>query len=160
MKKNLIRLFLALVCAVLLAGICRTAILYFGNKFPNQLYFGDQYTQILLPTSLEDYIIARDILEEAETALSTITDEEDASERFGQLGYLCVTNSYAVSETHNLDHIASCFSGNSGYIWVKYSTEAYDENGTLLSGSWRILSRWELRKTEDGWIVISVREAP
>jgi len=160
MKRKFARILLALACVLLLAGICRTAIIYFGNMYPNRMYFGNQYTEIILPTSLEDRFIAREVLNEAETALSTITDEEDAVDRFGKLGFLCVTNSYAASETHDLDFIAARFTGRSGYIWVKYSTEAYDKDGTLLSGSWRILSRWELIQNEDGWIVTTVREHP
>lgn len=160
MKKKAVRIIIIIVCALLFVSCLRTAILYFGNYIPNKDYFGDDYKQIVYPTSISDYITAKEILKEADNALSTITNFETAEKDFGELGYLCVTDDDAVTEKHKLKFVAADFSGDNGYIWVKYSSEAYDKDGEVTSGSWDILSRWELEKKDNKWVVVSRKEHP
>ncbi|MBQ2703934.1 MAG: hypothetical protein IJF58_00135, partial [Clostridia bacterium] len=103
---------------------------------------------------------AKKFLKEADNALSTITNNEIAEKDFGKLGYLCVTDDEAVTEKHKLKLVAANFSGDSGYIWVKYSSEAYDKDGEVTFGSLGILSRWELEKKDNQWVVTSIKEHP
>ena len=37
---------------------------------------------------------------------------------------------------------------------------AYDKDGEVTCGSWSILSRWELEKKDDQWVVTSIKEHP
>jgi len=163
MKKRILRIIVIVLCVLLFFALTRTALVYFGNYVPNKAYFGSDYEQVIYPTSIPDYLIAKEVLKKADTALSTITDDKNAEGQFGKLGYLCVTDDEAVSEKHKLDFIAADFSKGKGYLWVKYSSEAYDENGEVTCGSGGsegILARWELEKINDRWIVISTKESP
>ena len=160
MKKKAIRIIIITICVLLFIGCLRSTILYFGNYIPNKDYFGNEYKQIIYPTSISDYITAKKILKEADNALPTITNDETAEKDFGELGYLCVTDDEAITEKHKLKFIAANFSGDSGYIWVKYSSEAFDKDGEVTFGSWGILSRWELEKKDNQWVVTSIKEHP
>ncbi len=159
MKKKAIRITIIILCICLFSLGLRTAILYIGN-ISNKDYFGNEYKQILYPTSISDYITAKEILSTADDALSTITNHEAAKTSFGELGYLCVTADEAVAETHKLKFIAANFSDDKGYIWVKYSSEAYDNAGEVAFGSWDMLSRWKLEKADNKWVVTSIKEHP
>lgn len=160
MKKKAIRIIIIIICALLFIGCLRATILYVVNYIPNKDYFDNEYKQIIYPTSISDYITAKEILREADNALSTITNDETAEKDFGELGYLCVTDDEAVTEKHKLKFIAANFSRDSGYIWVKYSSEAYDKDGKVTFGSWDILSRWEIEKKDNKWVVASRKEHP
>ena len=160
MKKRILRKIVIVLCVLLFFALTRTALVYFGNYVPNKACFGSDYEQVIYPTSIPDYLIAKEVLKKADTALSTITDDKNAESQFGKLGYLCVTDDEAVSEKHKLDFIAADFSKGKGYIWVKYSSEAYDEKGELTYGSKDGLARWELEKINDDWMVTSTKEHP
>lgn len=160
MRKSMIRILIVGLCILFFIAALRTALVYCGNYYPNKDYFGNEYTQIIYPTSISDYLIAREVLKEADKALSTITNLERAEANFGELGYLCVTDNDAVTEKHKLEFISACFSGDEGYIWVKYSSEAYNKDGDVTFGSWRILSKWQLEKRDNQWVVISINEHP
>ena len=160
MKKKIIRIMIIVIFSLLFVGLIRAAHIYIGNLPGNKALFEDEYEQIIYPTSISDYLIAKEVLKEAERALSTITDRETAQEMFGTLGYLCVTDSEAVTEKYALDFIAAKFSDDTGYIWVQYSSAAYDKQDECTYGSWDILSRWELEKVEDKWVVTSIKEHP
>ena len=160
MKKKATRIIIITICMLLFIGCLRATSLYVDNYIPNKDYFDNEYKQIIYPTSISDYITAKKILKEADNALSTITNDETAEKDFGELGYLCVTDDEAVTEKHKLKFVAANFSGDSGYIWVKYSSEAYDKDGEVTFGSWCILSRWELEKKDNQWVVTSIKEHP
>ena len=160
MNKKAIRIIIIIICVLFFVGCLRTAILYVGNYIPNKDYFDDEYKQIIYPTSISDYITAKRILKEADNALSTITNKGTAEKNFGELGFLCVTDDKAVTENHKLKFIAANFSGDSGYIWVKYSSEAYDKDGEVTFGAWDILSRWQIDKKDNKWVVASIKEHP
>ena len=158
MKNKAIKIIIITISVLLFIGCLRAVMLYVGNYIPNRDYFGDKYNQIIYPTSISDYITAKEIIKEADNALSTITNDENAEQLYGELGYLCVTDNEAVTEEHKLKFIAADFSRDKGYIWVKYSSEAYDKDGEVTYGSWDILSRWELEKKDNKWVVISTKE--
>ena len=71
-----------------------------------------------------------------------------------------MTDDDAVAEKHKLWRVAARFSEDTGYIWVKYSSQAYDETGEVTTGSWNILTKWELEKQDGRWVVTNVNEAP
>ena len=67
----------------------------------------------------------------------------------------------ALYETHSLELLSAHIDENHGYMFVEISQEAIDENGEAVSGSWGVLSLWEIEKDTDGnWKVISIREGP
>ena len=48
--------------------------------------------------------------------------------------------------------------GNTGYIWVEYSTKYYDLNETLIYGAEKVISRWDIEKENDVWKVVNIDE--
>lgn len=157
MKKKTLRILIITIILILCIGIFRTAFVYFVKAY-TKVHFGDEYNEILYPTALDDYFIAKEVLKDVDKALSTITDFESAVEKFGVLGYLCVTDENAVREEHNLHFISANFSENTGYIWAEYSTKAYDKNGKLESGAILVLFKLKLEKIENEWCVTSINE--
>lgn len=47
-----------------------------------------------------------------------------------------------------------------GYIWVLYSVEGYNADGSLLYGTWLSSAKWEIKKTDEGWKITGITEAP
>ena len=159
MKKRIIRIGIIVLSALLCVAVLRAALIYYVN-YDCKNYFDSEYKQIVFPTSISDYITAQKVLKNADAALSTITTYENAYNQFGELGYLCVTDDDAVSQMHRLRLVAGHFSQDEGYVWVKYTSVAYDVDGAITSGSWDILAKWELEKQEGQWVVTNVNEAP
>lgn len=65
---------------------------------------------------------AKEVLKEADKALSTITDHENAKNEFRQLWFLCVTDDEAVTKEHKLKFISANFSGDEGYSNIQGRT--------------------------------------
>lgn len=159
MKRRIIRIGVTVLCVLLCATVLRAAWIYVGN-YSCKKHYGDEYKQIVYPTSISDYITARKVLKTADEALYTITTDEKAYEQFGELGYLCVTDDDAVSQMHRLRLIAGHFAQDEGYMWVQYTSVAYDVDGEITTGSWDILTKWKLKKQDGRWVVTNVNEAP
>jgi len=47
-----------------------------------------------------------------------------------------------------------------GYIGAYYSYAAYDEAGDLITGSWRIPTKWKIHKENGKWEITDIYEAP
>ena len=159
MNKWIIRAGIIVLCALLCVAVLRAAWIYVGN-YSCKKHYGNEYLQVVYPTCISDYITARKVLKTADEALSTITTDEKAYDQFGELGYLCVTDDDAVSQRHRLRLIAGHFAQDEGYMWVKYTSVAYDVDGEVTTGSWNILTKWELEKQDGRWVVTNVNEAP
>ncbi len=112
-----------------------------------------------------DHLQAMPVMKLAEEAFSDVdSTREDAMDKYGLLhrySYAEDTYSDAVSERHSLQLWACRFFGTTGYMWVRYSSEAYNASDVVTSGSWDVLSLWSLEKNEDGqWIVSHIKEHP
>ena len=71
-----------------------------------------------------------------------------------------MTDDDAVAQMHRLRLIAGHFAQDEGYMWVQYTSVAYDVDGEITTGSWDILTKWELKKQDGRWVVTNVNEAP
>lgn len=60
----------------------------------------------------------------------------------------------------NLKRIFVSHNFKDGYIWVKYDEEQLDSSGNIVSGSWRIISRWKIHKENGEWKVVDIKEHP
>lgn len=58
----------------------------------------------------------------------------------------------------SIELVTTSQSDDSGYIWVKYSAEYYDEAGNLLMGMAETYSRWDIEKKNGIWVVTAVDE--
>ncbi len=160
MKKNIIRISIITIILILCIGVLKTSGIYFANLYTEDYYGADEYKQIIYPTSVDDYFTAKKVLKKVDKALSTITDFESAEKNFGELGYFCVTDESAVRENHCLIFVAADFSGDTGYVWGNYSTNAYDKNRENVSGVGLSLFKLELERIGNEWYVIEVKEHP
>lgn len=165
-KKKTCIILALLLAAGFAAVLFRTCFVYWSFLSPNKSYFGDDYVQVLYPTGIRDYHIAKGVLDDAEAAFSCITTDAHAEEEFGKLARFCVTDEDAVSEQHAINLVSARFTRHTGYMWVSYYQTAYDKNHTVTSGNGgksigsQILSRWELSQDGGKWTVTAIREHP
>lgn len=113
--------------------------------------------------SREDRQTAQAVLDKAEAAFSDLTTPRDQkAEAYGLLArYATEAELNAAAETHSLELWSAHFELVSGRMWVFYSQECYDEEGTILSGSWNIPSLWYLEKNASGeWEIVGIKEHP
>ena len=113
--------------------------------------------------SAEDLAIANQVLAEAEAAFRDIsTPDTEREERYGKLSrYATAAERNAAGESHSLELWSARFHSTDGAMWVYYSQEAYDKDGELICGSWRIPALWYLEKSKAGeWEVVGIKEHP
>lgn len=144
------------VCLPFLKGV----YYYFYNSGEKD-YYGENYNEILHIASLNDRYMSSKVLKQIDDAFSFIGTKDEADEKFGVLGRYTVDSSRAVSEEHDLKFITANLYDESGYIWVSYSQEIFDDNGNSVGGSWNVLSRMYLsRRGKDIWAVVNIWEHP
>ncbi len=159
--KNKIICISIVVLIVLLVCIFGRGIYFCGMySVPNERYFGNQYKEMLHIMSFQDKKQANEIMKTVDDAFSFIGNKEDADSGFGELSRYCVTEEDAVIEEHDLKLITADFDKNKGYLWFVYNQEALDSNEQTTMGSWDILVRATLEKTNQGWIVVDTKEHP
>lgn len=115
-KKRIVKTTVLVLALCFSAALIRACFLYFNFMTPDKSYFGEDYIQVIYPTGIRDYCIAREILADAETAFSTVTTDELAEEEFGKLGRFCITDGDAISEEHAVHLISANFGDSTGYI--------------------------------------------
>jgi hypothetical protein len=136
--------------------------IYFYGKYsvPDEKYFGSQYKEILHIMSFQDKKQANEIMEIVDDAFSFIGNREVADNKYGKLSRYCITEEDVVTEKHDLKLITADFDKDDGYLWFVYNQEGLDNDNQTTSGSWDILVRATLEKTDEGWIVIGTKEHP
>lgn len=135
-------------------------------------FYGAREASYLLFRGLPGHHLkVSDIKKTAEAAFSELgLTEEEAEEKYGVLSRYCITSDLypdVVREKHNfrvcsvlLDSYAA-ESEYSGYMWVYYNQEGFNENDELDTGSWKIYSLWYLDEDENGqWYVAEINEGP
>lgn len=164
MKK--VKIFCVLVGCLLLLLVfvyARPLSIYFTHSSISKPYFGESYNELLHPTSVAGYIHGNTIISQAEEAFSALTPRQDAYAAFGTLGKYCIhTDSYpnAVMEEHKLRLVAADITQNGGYVWVLYTSRAFDDDGKLATASSDVLARWGVEKQGNNWVVTSIKEQP
>lgn len=110
-----------------------------------------------------DRIKAEPVLELAEEAFSDIeSTREEREKKYGLLHRYGFANDYytAASEKHSLKLWAAHFYGTEGYMWICYSSEVYDADGNITSGSQNVQALWKLEKIDGEWVVVHIKEHP
>lgn len=159
MKKKIFGL--SSIVLILLICIFGKGIYFYGKyAVPNQAYFGSQYREVLHIMSFQDKRQANEIMAIVDKAFCFVGNKEDADSNYGQLSRYCVTDEEPVKEEHDLKLITADFDNNKGYLWFVYNQEALDSNNQTTMGSWDILVRATLEKTNQGWIVVDTKEHP
>lgn len=125
-----------------------------------EAFFGEKLSELEIECTPEDRIAIQPVLDFADEAFSYLGDV-DSHELFGELGIYSYNNySDVISETHGIDFLTAKLNGDSGYLWIKYFQEGYDETGERTTGSWECKSRWSLEKINGEWVVTDVLEHP
>ena len=160
MKKKIICISV-IVGIMLLVCMFGRGIYFYGKYFvPNEKYFRSQYKEILHTMSFQDKKQANEIMGIVDAAFSFVGSKENADSGFGELSRYCITEEDAVIEEHDLKLVTADFNKNNGYLWFVYNQEAFDNNNQTTMGSWDILVRTTLEKTNQGWIVVDTKEHP
>jgi len=160
MKKKMVLISIIAVIIIIVCIFGRGVYFYGKYSVPNAKYFGSQYKEIIHIMSTQDKKQAKEIMEIVDGAFSFMGNKEDADKSYGELSRYCITEKDAVKEKHDLKLITADFDKEKGYLWFVYTQEALDSNNQTTSGSWDILVRATLNKTDDGWSVVDTKEHP
>lgn len=115
--------------------------------------------------STADRTEAQWILRQADAAFQEHRHtREENQQKYGLLSrYATHSDSYpGVSfVNHSLELWSAHLGKNEGYLWVKYTCEAFDAAGDTVHGSWDVEALWRVEKDADGqWAVVQIREHP
>lgn len=160
------------VAAVISAIVITAAVLL--HIFPiyriphislNNYYSTEQIVKALYIGSASDRREAQSVLRLADKAFNdTRHTRAENEEEYGLLSrYATHTDSYGdvAFNVHSLELWSAHLGEDEGWIWVYYSSETFNHDGSTACGSWRIPSLWKVEKNDSGeWVVVQIREHP
>lgn len=140
-------------------------LVQFGSSVFSDYYSYDQITKALYIGSAADRKEAQAVLRLADKAFhDTRHTRAENEEEYGLLSrYATPTDSYdnVAFVEYSLELLSAHLDDDEGWIWVYYSSEAFDHDGNSVCGSWRIPSLWKVEKNDTGeWVVVQIREHP
>lgn len=152
-----------IVICVLLHFFPIYRIVAVGPMMSGNYYSGDQIAQAIYIGSASDRREAQAVLRLADQAFNDVqhTSAEN-DEKYGLLvRYATDTDSYGdmAFNEHSLELWSAHLGKDEGWIWVYYSSETFNHDGSTACGSRRVPSLW--KKNESGeWVVVQIREYP
>lgn len=165
------------VMAVSITAACIIGIVFLISIFPiwrivhiGPKTMGNYYTRAEIGMALNigsasDRSEAQSVLRLADKAFNDVhhTDAENEAE-YGLLArYATGTDNYpdAASNEHSLELWSAHLDKDGGWIWVFYSSETFNYDGSTACGSWRVPSLWKVEKNDKGeWMVVQILEHP
>lgn len=131
----------------------------------NNYYSKEQMAMALYIGSPSDRREAQAVLRLADKAFNDVRHTRaENEEEYGLLArYATHTDSYGdvAFNEHSLELWSAHLEENEGWIWVYYSSETFNHDGSTTNGSWRIPSLWKVEKSNSGeWVVTAIREHP
>ena len=140
-------------------------ILAVGPITMGNYYSGDQIAKALYIGTASDRREAQAVLRLADKAFMDVrSTRAENEEEYGLLSrYATHTDSYGdvAFNVHSLELWSAHLGENEGWIWVFYSSETFNHDGSTARGSWRIPSLWKVEKNDTGeWVVVQIREHP
>ncbi len=132
---------------------------------PDDYYSGEQIAMALYIGSASDRREAQAVLRLADKAFNDVgsTRAENEAE-YGLLARYASCSEYyanAAYNEHTLELWSAHLDENEGWIWVFYSSETFNHDGSTACGSCRIPSLWRVEKNEAGeWVVVQIYEHP
>lgn len=108
----------------------------------------------------EQINVANGIVSQAKEIMQFIGTENDINNQdsVGALVRYYYFNLEVKKAVADIKLITTNQNGNTGYIWVEYSTKYYDLNETLIYGAEKVKSRWDIEKENDVWKVVNIDE--
>lgn len=163
-----VSVFVASVCLVLCIMLHYFPVyrlVQFGPSVFSDYYSYDQITKALYIGSAADRKEVQAVLRLADKAFhDTRHTRAENEEEYGLLSrYATPTDSYdnVAFVEYSLELLSAHLDDDEGWIWVYYSSEAFDHDGNSVCGSWRIPSLWKVEKNDTGeWVVVQIREHP
>lgn len=152
--------FLAVTAGVLLvSGVHRMAVLQGISDY----YDVHEKAMLISRGSSWDRIMAQDILNRAQAAFSDYSHTHEENQKtYGILSRYATSSSYrAATAACSLELLSAHLGTSEGYMWVFYTSEAFDAQGDTVRGSWNIPSLWKVGKDASGaWNVVGIKEHP
>lgn len=161
-----ILLFFLLITGILMyLKKSRISGLYEKYRYPNEEFYGKElYSEIDDNCSDYELEIGNEIVLKGYKVLKYSGTEHDSESEIGDVGalsrYFYFNTKNVASQRGSFQLITCKISGNYGHVWVAYTCERYDENGTLLNASDDVLTLWYIENQGDKWEVVKVLEAP
>lgn len=140
-------------------------ILEIGPMSLGHYYTNEEIAKALCIGSASDRREAQAVLRLADKAFNDTrhTSAENEAE-YGLLKrYATATDRYgdASFNVHSLELWSAHLDQNEGWIWVYYSSETFNHDGSTACGSWNIPALWRVEKAASGeWLVVQIREHP
>jgi hypothetical protein len=138
-------------------------ILSIGSMTMGDYYSSDQIAMALYIGSVSERREAEAVLSLADQAFDdTGHTRAENEEAYGLLArYATNTDSYggAAYNEHSLKLWSAHLGEDTGWIWVYYSSETFNQDGSTVRGSWRIPSLWKVERNDSGeWVVVQILE--
>lgn len=154
-----------IVVCVLLHYFPVYRIVDIGSMTIGNYYSGEEISKALYIGSASDRREAQAVLRLADKAFNDVRHTRaENEEEYGLLArYATDTDSYgdASFNEHSLELWAAHLGEDEGYIWVYYSSETFNHDGSLAHGSSNVPSLWKVERSDDGeWVVVQIREHP
>lgn len=134
-----------------------------GSMTMGDYYSGDQIAKALYIGSASDRREAQAVLRLADKAFhDTRHTRAENEEAYGLLArYATATDSYGDTafNEYSLELWSAHLGKEEGWIWVYYSSETFNHDGSIAHGSRNIPSLWRVEKNDSGeWVVVQIRE--
>lgn len=136
-----------------------------GSMTMGNYYSSDQIAKAFYIGSASDRREAQAVLRLADQAFNDVQHTSvENEEKYGLLArYATDTDSYGDTafNEHSLELWSAHFGKDEGYIWVYYSSETFNHDGSIAHGSRNIPSLWKVERNDSGeWVVVQIREHP
>ena len=136
-----------------------------GSMTTGNYYSSDQIAKAFYIGSASDRREAQAVLRLADQAFNDVQHTSDENEeKYGLLArYATDTDSYGDTafNEHSLELWSAHLGKDEGYIWVYYSSETFNHDGSIAHGSRNIPSLWKVERNDSGeWVVVQIREHP
>lgn len=134
-----------------------------GSMTMGNYYSSDQIAKAFYIGSASDRREAQAVLRLADQAFNDVQHTSvENEEKYGLLArYATDTDSYGDTafNEHSLELWSAHLGKDEGYIWVYYSSETFNHDGSIAHGSRNIPSLWKVERNDSGeWVVVQIRE--
>lgn len=136
-----------------------------GSMTTGNYYSSDQIAKAFYIGSASDRREAQAVLRLADQAFNDVQHTSvENEEKYGLLArYATDTDSYGDTafNEHSLELWSAHLGKDEGYIWVYYSSETFNHDGSIAHGSRNIPSLWKVERNDSGeWVVVQIHEHP
>ena len=134
-----------------------------GSMTMGNYYSSDQIAKAFYIGSASDRREAQAVLRLADQAFNDVQHTSvENEEKYGLLArYATDTDSYGDTafNEHSLELWSAHLGKDEGYMWVYYSSETFNHDGSIAHGSRNIPSLWKVERNDSGeWVVVQIRE--